>query len=92
MSAKKTRITQGELPAILYGLDVNFYEQRYFFSNDGKMRLGFFCDKLTDVLKAKLAAIFPQASIFNSSPEYAPEIKRSVIIFPRKTQLYMMKD
>lgn len=86
----KVNLTQGEIPAILYGMKVD-YHATVTMEYKGKKFFGFKCDKISEALKEKLKSVFPQAEFFVSRSQYAPEIKSGIVAFPRKTRLYMLE-
>lgn len=90
----KKRITQAEIPAILYRLGVNYFATATFTAGsaaDPKKYFGFKADRISAELRDQILAVLPQAEFFIAQAEYAPEQKRSLIAFPRLTKLYTIQ-
>lgn len=86
---KRIKIAQWELGHKLNKENLDFWGQVKFIK-DGIKYIGFKCD-FRRVTKEEIQKVFPQVTFMMSSSQYAPEIKNSVVAFPRNTQLYMIE-
>lgn len=85
---KKKRIAQYKLPHILLEMKLDyltFYEKKI----EGK---GYWLFKLRKKIgqeeKDRIKQALPEVIFFTAQAQYAPELKRSILAFPKKTQLH----
>jgi hypothetical protein len=90
METKKIQIAQWELSHKLFSLNLDFWGCSRIIK-DGVKYLAFKCE-FRHVSEKQIEAAFPQAVIFSTQSQYAPEIKGKLILFPRCTKLYMVEE
>lgn len=69
----------------LYKLGISYHAIGTISAQGSKEKLFDFytCDKVTDAQKAALLEIAPDVQFKSISPQYAPEIKRVAVCFPK---------
>lgn len=89
----KQRINQFDIPRILHQIGINCYGINTFNQIIGDTKtgwIGFKTYRISVEQRDLILARLPQAKMFVSQAEYAPEIVKSLIAFPRKTQLFQI--
>lgn len=75
------KITQAG--AMLYRAGVNYHNFGTITKNGARMFDYFLCDKVSEAQAATIRAFCPDVQFRTSSPQYAPEIKRAAVLFPK---------
>jgi hypothetical protein len=82
MKARKFKNSQAG--ALLYRLGVDYHATGTIKDEAGALLFDYYrCDAITDAQRQAIAEVVPDVRFFRTSREYAPEIQRVCVAFPK---------